>query len=118
MQSFDNAQTQQQHFAIFAAMGRTRPKSKKSKLIRAEAVAEHSQQPSISSLLEKAQTLVVQCDYPLAARFVKRILEREPRHAEARELLAVVSLEMGEIETAKQVAILIVVLVVSTKFAF
>lgn len=85
-------------------MGRTRPKSKKSKLIRGEHAAEQSSpQPPISSLLEKAQTLIVQCDYALAERFIRRILERESNNAEAKEMLAVALLETGEIAAAKEV---------------
>ncbi|KAJ7601783.1 hypothetical protein DFH06DRAFT_1489156, partial [Mycena polygramma] len=51
--------------------------------------------PSIPALLEKAQTLIVQCDYELAQRFVTRVLEQQPSNAEAKEMLGVVQLEMG-----------------------
>jgi Flp pilus assembly protein TadD len=83
-------------------MGRTRTKTKKTQPARTEHTAAHSSQPSVSSLLEKAQALIVQCDYPLAERFIKRILEREPKNAEAKEMLAVVLLETGELDAAKQ----------------
>ncbi|KAJ6494846.1 hypothetical protein C8R47DRAFT_1194737 [Mycena vitilis] len=57
--------------------------------------------PSIPALLEKAQTLIVQCDYELAQRFVNRVLEQQPSNAEAKEMLGVVQLEMGEIDAAR-----------------
>lgn len=71
--------------------------------MKAEPAAEPAQEPPVSSLLEKAQSLIVQCDYPLAERFIKRILEREPLNIEAREMLAAVLLETGELDAAKQV---------------
>ncbi|KAG8981723.1 hypothetical protein FRB90_007057 [Tulasnella sp. 427] len=60
-------------------------------------------QPSIEALVEKTQILLAQCNYELAYRFVKRILEREPSHVEAREMLGLVELENGDIEAAKTV---------------
>jgi hypothetical protein len=36
--------------------------------------------------------------------FVKRILDREPAHAEAREMMGVVLLETGEIDEARSVS--------------
>lgn len=84
-------------------MGRTRPKSKKTKLVKAEPTTQQSSQPSTSSLIEKTQALITQCDYPLAERFINRVLEREPTNAEARELLVVVLLETGQLDIAKQV---------------
>ncbi|KAK7691030.1 hypothetical protein QCA50_006133 [Cerrena zonata] len=83
-------------------MGRTRTKTKKVKPSPSNSNAEAAEQPSISSLLEKAQTLVVQCDYGLAQRFAQRILEREPRSVEAKEVLGVTQLETGDIDSAKQ----------------
>lgn len=43
------------------------------------------------------------CDYELAARFARRVLEREPQHVEAKEMLGVAQLETGELEAAKKV---------------
>jgi len=59
--------------------------------------------PSIPSLIEKAKELIVQCDYELALRFVRRILEQQPDNVEVREMLGVCLLETGEIEAAKEV---------------
>lgn len=50
---------------------------------------------------------MVQCNYDLAHRFVQRILEREPANAEAREMSAVIDLERGEIESAREVSIVL-----------
>ncbi len=83
-------------------MGRTKAK----KLARASRVAEQSdppkKTPSIPELLEKTQALIIQCDYPLAHKFASRILELQPANAEAKEMLGVALLEMGELDTAKQ----------------
>lgn len=84
-------------------MGRIRTKTRKSKPVVTASTAESANAPSIPSLLEKAQTLIVQCDYDLARRFVERILEREPHNAEAREMLGVVQLETGNLDGAKNV---------------
>lgn len=84
-------------------MGRARPKTKKTKQVVTENTAEPSQAPSIPALLEKAQTLLAQCDYQLASLFVKRILERSPENADAKEMLGVVQLESGELDSARQV---------------
>ena len=84
-------------------MGRIRTKTRKAKTIVTASTAADSMGPPISSLLEKAQTLIVQCDYDLAGRFVQRILEREPHNAEAREMLGVVQLETGNLDSAKTV---------------
>ncbi|KAI0049808.1 TPR-like protein [Auriscalpium vulgare] len=86
-------------------MGRTRTRTRKARppaLDAVEAQEEKKSQPSVSALLEKAQELIVQCDYELAGKFAQRILQREPRHAEAKELLGVTQLETGELEAAKQ----------------
>jgi Flp pilus assembly protein TadD len=86
-------------------MGRTRTKSKKTFPKITESPAEKStSEPSVLSLLEKAQTLIAQCDYGLARLFVQRILEQSPTNAEAREMLGVVQLETGEIDGAKTVS--------------
>lgn len=84
-------------------MGRTRTRAKKLSSAPTENTAKVSQQPSVPSLLAKAQSLIVQCDYALAERFIKRILEKEPKNAEAREMYVVVLLETGELEAAKLV---------------
>ncbi|RDX57294.1 TPR-like protein [Lentinus brumalis] len=84
-------------------MGRTRPKTRKIKPILTENTAEEPPSaPSTSALLEKAQALIAQCDYELAGRFALRILEREPGNAEAKEMLGVTQLELGELDAAKE----------------
>lgn len=85
-------------------MGRTRPKSRKAHPApAASASTAENASPSVPALLEKAQSLIVQCDYELAGRFVKRILQREPRNAVAKEMLGVIQLEIGELLDAKKV---------------
>lgn len=86
-------------------MGRTRAKKKAASKatdppIRHAAVTKI---PSIPSLLEKAQSLIVECDYDLAQRFIRRILDQQPENAQAKEMLGVVLLETGEIDAAKEV---------------
>ncbi|KAK7050993.1 hypothetical protein VNI00_005105 [Paramarasmius palmivorus] len=84
-------------------MGRTKPKKQAiTKATEAASKSDIPKQPSIPALLEKAQSLIVQCDYELAIRFIQRILEQQPSHAEAKELLGVVQLEMGDVDAAKQ----------------
>ncbi|KAI0649106.1 hypothetical protein C8Q79DRAFT_1109415 [Trametes meyenii] len=83
-------------------MGRTRPKSRKAKTIFKENTAEPVSPPSVHALLEKAQELIVRCDYELAGRFARRVLDREPANAEAKEMLGVTQLETGELEAAKE----------------
>ncbi|EKM58296.1 uncharacterized protein PHACADRAFT_26810 [Phanerochaete carnosa HHB-10118-sp] len=88
-------------------MGRARTKSRKAQAAAAVQskkadAAQQQQSPPASALLEKAQTLIVQCDYGLAERFVDRILEREPTHAAAREMLGVIYLETGELDAARK----------------
>ena len=86
-------------------MGRTRPKTRKIKPVVTEYTSEGpASPPSISSLLEKAQSLIVQCDYELAGRFARRVLVREPGNVEAKEMLGVTQLETGEILAAKEVS--------------
>lgn len=86
-------------------MGRTRGKSKKSvpKVTEAQ-INSTAARPTVSSLLEKAQTLIIQCDYELARLFVLRVLEQSPTNAEAKEMLGVVQLETGEIDAARKVS--------------
>ncbi|TBU48851.1 TPR-like protein [Dichomitus squalens] len=84
-------------------MGRTRPKTRKIKPVITENTSEGpAPPPSISSLLEKAQSLIVQCEYELAGRFAQRVLQREPGNVEAKEMLGVTQLERGEILAAKE----------------
>ncbi|THV03250.1 TPR-like protein [Dendrothele bispora CBS 962.96] len=84
-------------------MGRTKPKKQAvSKAVDTTIHSPSAKKPSISSLIEKAQSLIVQCDYDLAVRFIQRILEQQPSNVEAKEMLGVVQLETGEIEAAKQ----------------
>ena len=85
-------------------MGRTRTKQKKSPYITDSSgdVAIKSE-PPIEALLGKAQDLLVQCDFELAGRFVDRVLQRSPHHAEAKEILGVIQLETGDLEGARQV---------------
>jgi len=87
-------------------MGRTRTKKK----VHTKATGPPIQHatvpkstPSIASLIEKAQSLIVQCDYELALRFIRRVIEQEPKNAEAKEMLGVALLETGEIMAAKEV---------------
>ncbi|KAH9935263.1 TPR-like protein [Amylocystis lapponica] len=83
-------------------MGRTRTKTRKVDHIVAKTASDESKPtPPISSLLEKAQTLIVQCDYDLARRFVQRVLERQPDHAQGKEMLGVIQLETGDLDAAK-----------------
>jgi predicted Zn-dependent protease len=87
-------------------MGRTKTKKK---LRVATAKVEPSSSvaakppPSTAALLEKAQALLTQCNYELAHKFLARLLDHEPNHVSARELLGEVQLEMGELDAAKQV---------------
>lgn len=86
-------------------MGRARTKSSKATHVVIKASAEERKTaPSIPSLLEKAQSLIVQCDYELAKRFVQRVLEREPNHSQGKEMLGVLQLETGDIDAAKLVS--------------
>jgi hypothetical protein len=95
------------HGFLPSSMGRTRTKPNK---IRPSKVVSPppsvSKCPKIPALLQKAQSLIVECDYPLAERFIRRILENEPNHAEAREMLGVVLLETGELDGARMVSVL------------
>ncbi|KAL1690619.1 hypothetical protein GGG16DRAFT_113943 [Schizophyllum commune] len=85
-------------------MGRTQLKTK----LRRKVFVEETQQPAapaptVEALLEKAQTLIVQCDYELARKFIQRALEQRPDNALAKEMLGVSHLELGELEQAKQI---------------
>jgi Flp pilus assembly protein TadD len=85
-------------------MGRT--KTKKTAVIKAkENKASASKQvPSVAALLERAQVLIVQCDYELAHRFITRALEQDEYNPEAREMLGFVEIERGELDNAKAVS--------------
>lgn len=85
-------------------MGRTRTKKKAVKVVESPVKQPTPNAPSIASLLQKAQSLIVECDYELAQRFTERILQQEPSHAQAKEMLGVIQLETGEIDSAKQVS--------------
>jgi hypothetical protein len=85
-------------------MGRTRTKVKKSVPVVSTTSDTSRPIPSISSLLEKAQQLIIQCDYDLARMFVKRVLDREPAHVEGREMMGVVLLETGQTDEARSVS--------------
>jgi Flp pilus assembly protein TadD len=95
-------------------MGRTRNK-KKAVSKATEPPIQHTnstapKSPSIASLLEKAQSLVVQCDYDLAQRFIRRILEQQPTNADAKEMLGVILLEIGELSGAKEVSRVVMII--------
>ena len=85
------------------SMGRTKAK----RLARASKVAQQQQPqqqtPSIEALIEKTQSFIIQCDYPLAHKFAARVLQLDPTHREAQEMFGVILLELGEIDSAKQV---------------
>ncbi|KAF6754513.1 hypothetical protein DFP72DRAFT_899288 [Ephemerocybe angulata] len=83
-------------------MGRTKPKKKVLSKVQLEKSAP-KEEPTPAALLEKAQELIVQCDYELASRFVRRILEKDPSNVEAKETLGVCLLETGDVEEAKKV---------------
>jgi len=84
-------------------MGRTRTKKQTKATVLTATQSADSQGPSVSALLEKAQSLIVQCDYELALRFGQRVLERDRRNTEAKEILGVALLETGDIAAAKEV---------------
>jgi Flp pilus assembly protein TadD len=88
-------------------MGRTRSKKKTvaKTVLDGPAASLPTAAPSIPALLQKAQALIVQCDYDLALRFTTRILQQQPSNAEAREMLGVIQLEMGEIDAARAVSL-------------
>lgn len=83
------------------SMGRTRPKTRKAR--PPETPRENKSEPTVEALLEKAQELIVQCDYDLAGKFVERALNRAPDNVEGKEILGVVQLETGLLDAAKQV---------------
>lgn len=89
------------------AMGRIRTKTKKTVPVVSSASdtpSKSTSTPTIPALLEKAQELIIQCDYGLARLFIKRVLDREPAHVDAREMMGIILLEMGEINDARSVS--------------
>ncbi|KIO16272.1 hypothetical protein M407DRAFT_34073 [Tulasnella calospora MUT 4182] len=91
-------------------MGRTRTK-KAQRALKSTVVSTTPTvvpQPAIESLVEKTQILLAQCNYELAHKFIKRILERDSTHVEGREMLGLVELENGNIEAAKAVFVTLI----------
>ena len=87
-------------------MARSRIKQKKTRTINESngaSASTRSSAPSVEDLLAKARSLVTQCDYELAEKFVQRILQQRPNHADGKELLGVIQLETGNLEEAKEV---------------
>ncbi|KAG1866213.1 hypothetical protein F4604DRAFT_2024862 [Suillus subluteus] len=84
-------------------MGRARAKTKKFVPIvtNSSQSSSSSATPAISALLDKAQELIVQCDFPLARKFIERALVRGDGSVseknQAREMMGVVLLETGEL---------------------
>lgn len=89
-------------------MGRTKTRTKKVERTHnvpvESATSSAKSGPSVDALYEKAQTLVEQCDYELAAKFLKRILDTKSTHLQAQELLGVVLLELGDLSRAEKVS--------------
>jgi hypothetical protein len=89
-------------------MGRARAKAKKSVPIvtNPSRSSSSSATPAISALLDKAQELIVQCDFPLARKFIERVLVRDDGSVseknQAREMMGVVLLETGEVDKARE----------------
>lgn len=89
-------------------MGRTRTKAKKSvsAVTNSSQSSSSSAAPAISALLDKAQELIVQCDFPLARKFIDRALVRDDGSVseknQAKEMMGVVLLETGEVDEARE----------------
>ncbi|KAI6122259.1 hypothetical protein EDD16DRAFT_1782702 [Pisolithus croceorrhizus] len=90
-------------------MGRARPKQRK---FSSTAQPAPSSLPPIASLVAKARDLIIQCDYPLARKFIERILSREDgtpaEKNQAREMMGVVLLELAEVDAAKEMFVSLV----------
>lgn len=71
---------------------------------RARARAPSPKMPPVSDLLAKAQSLMGEMDFELARGFATRILEIEPAHFEAREMLGIIEAEEGNIDEARAVS--------------
>ena len=102
------------------SMGRTRPKTRKARLLATELTDPpqgNKSEPTVDALLEKARELIIQCDYGLAGKFVERVLQRAPDNAEAKEILGVVQLETGLLEKAKQVSLHVTRIRVDVQFS-
>lgn len=87
-------------------MGRTRTTNTRTrhfKAVSSQPSSSATTPPSVPELLAKAQSLVEQYNYQLAVRFLQRILETDATHVEARELLGVVQLELGDLDAARLV---------------
>ncbi|KAF8554428.1 hypothetical protein OG21DRAFT_1508962 [Imleria badia] len=93
-------------------MVRARTKQKKSARTASASETTTTSSPPIPSLLSKAQDLIVQCDYPLARKFTERVLAREDatpaEKNQAKEMLAVVLLEIGDVDSAKDIFLTLV----------
>lgn len=88
-----------------SSMGRTKTKTKRKdtrRISTPDISAAASSRPSAAALFEKAQSLVEQCDYELAAKFLKRVIETDGSHTQAKELFGVVLLELGDLENAQE----------------
>lgn len=89
-------------------MGRTRTKAKKSAPVVTNSLqsTSNSATPAISALLEKAQDLIIQYDFPLAHKFIERVLARDDgslnEKNQAKEMMGVVLLETGEVDKARE----------------
>lgn len=85
-------------------MGRTKPKKKQHLAKIQTEPSIPKEQPSVAALTQKAQELIVQCDYELALRFTHRILDQDSSNVEAKEMTGVCLLETGELDEAKRVS--------------
>jgi Flp pilus assembly protein TadD len=79
-------------------MGRARIRSSKPS-------ASQNPQPTVQALLAKAQSLITQCDFPLALSFVQRILQNDPDNVKAREMKGILEIEFGELDKAREVSV-------------
>jgi hypothetical protein len=84
-------------------MGRTRRPNKTTLATNKIVPATHNPMPNVPTLLQKAQTLISQCDYPLALRFIQRVLEIDQSNLEAQELKGIAEIESGDVDCAKLV---------------
>ena len=65
--------------------------------------ARRGQTFAVGPLLGQAQALLEQCEYATAAKFCQRAVDQAPTNVEALELLATISLELGERDRADEV---------------